>query len=506
MNIRLKSLINECTATFACELRLFLRSASTPILIALLLGVCILMLPGSDANYTIISFASAKPIMAASTYLVTAGVVLATLVFPYYLLTLGLGRTRDRDLFVDDLFFNVENKKLPLFIGRTAASLVKVASLSIIFCLFLSLVLSLKLGHTPELEAAAIFLILVISSGFVAVGLAITIEHLFANHRALMLLAVFGLWIGSVVVYIFSGWDVYGFSALESALPEERADSTMAFGIIAGEKLTTFQWSNIPELSDVLAVAKNNLLFTSATILLAFFLVRFLKFKLKPTAIHVEPVSTQKTAELADIGENLSTPNTRFNLLSSLSIELRLILRQHRIFLALAMVVLVASSLISKPAPLAIPASLAGLFLIFRGAHMTPGKTTEALESALAPLQFPNPQILRTLALTLLISVPLTPVLVNLDAGRLTVLLSAIMLSSAWLILTFQKRSNPILGMSVFGLFWYAFGLNTIHPNLDLLAIQSFSLTALLVNSMLLLGVLTALLPKIKHNNFQVLN
>lgn len=125
----------------AVELKLFLRNPTTPALVAILLGLCMVLLPANDASYTILSFSNSKPLMNENTYLFAAGVVLSSLIFPYFLLTFGTGAQRDITARLDSLFLAQKHLFLKLILSGLLSNCVKVFCLNVLVLIFLSIIL-----------------------------------------------------------------------------------------------------------------------------------------------------------------------------------------------------------------------------------------------------------------------------------------------------------------------------------------------------------------------------
>ncbi|MDV6316264.1 hypothetical protein [Idiomarina sp. HP20-50] len=483
------SFLSAFLGTVTCELKIFIRSSSTPALVALILGLCMIVLPGPDANYTIVSFASAKPIMTVDVYLVTAGVILSTILFPYYLLNLGTLQTRDRTLCVDEILMRLEHLKLIIAMGRIAASSVKVLVFSLLLSLFLSFTFLAKLGQFPSVHAQIIFFLLLVPSGLLAIAPAMLLEQCFLGSRNMKIIVALVLWLLSLLVYNFVNLDFYGFSALASSLPLEYTGRDMAFGIIAGNNLSKFEWFTLPELSKVLELSMTNLLYSFISLLLPILLVKH-----KTSAQNNRKNSIKSKAFKVNgariLSEDLASRESKSNFLSSIFIELSRLISSNALYNLIAVIVFILCLAAPNATQVIIPLILSALFFIFRSHKMTLDKSVKAMELAFSALQFPNPQLMRVLAIVILLTAPLLPLFFNIGLERTIVLMSAIILCSSWLILTFQKWGRPLLGVVIFTLYWYVFGLTSTHDSFDLLAIHYFSLSALICNSLLAIIVL----------------
>lgn len=483
------SFLSAFLGTVTCELKIFVRSSSTPALVALILGLCMIVLPAPDANYTIISFASAKPIMTVDVYLVTAGVILSTILFPYYLLNLGTLQARDRTLSVDEILMRLKHLKLTITMGRITANSVKVLVFSLLLSLFLSFTFLAKLGQLPSVHAQIIFFLLLIPSGLLAIAPAMLIEQCFLGSRNMKIIVALALWLLSLLVYNFVNLDFYGFSVLASSLPLEYADRDIAFGIISGNNLSKFEWFTLPELSKALELGMTNFLYTSISLLIPILLVKYKPLAKNKRKNKIKSNDFKINGAFA-LRENLASRESKSSFLSSIFIELSRLISSNPLYNLIAVVVFILCLAAPNATQVIIPLILSALFFIFRNQKMTLDKSVKAMEHAFFPLQFPNPPLMRVLAIVILLTTPLLPLFFNIGLERTIVLMSAIILCSSWLILTFQKWERPFLGVVIFTFFWYVFGLTSTHDSFDLLAINYFSLSALIFNNLLAIIVL----------------
>ena len=479
--------------TVQVELQLFVRNPTTPTIVAILLGLSILLLPTSDAAYTILSFSGAKPLMDENTYLFAAGIILSTLIFPYFILAFGTGAQRDNEARVGSLFLGQKHFYLKLILARLLSNNLKVLILNILVLLFLAIIILIRLQHPPSLYAVLLFCVLSTLSGAIAVALAMVTEHLFGRARNLLIVATFIIWFAVLFLYQGNLIDVFGLSLIVSAVPAEHSENGMSFGVIAGVAVNSFEWYQLPRLKDFVDFVQLNLMYVAALNLI---ILAFLHIPINQSAKNtfVNTSSEKPILEPSEFARFSLSPGSSSSMLVACKGLLKIFLTNNRFVILMGVITFSFGMTSSGEMSLLLPFWLSAVFFIFQRQKMTQTAETLLLEHSIASLKSPSPELVKLVVLSFLLFVPLLPVILQLPILQSIQFLLAMIYLLAWMLLSFSIWRRPVLGMSVFAIFWYVFGLNKMPASLDLLAIQGHSAIALMSNLIIFSAVLSILI------------
>lgn len=336
----------------------------------------------------------------------------------------------------------------------------------------------------------SLFVLLSSIAGTFAVSTATILEHLFGKGRNVHISAVFVCWFGALLFYQAGAADILGLSLVVASIPPELTQGGMAFGIIANDSIATFHWDTLPSTMELAEWFQHNLMVL--TLLSGFAIaVVHLPVRTRPKAVVIEASSSAANATTNITSEQLLS-GSGGSLKHAISGFLLLLTRQNKVAVLMAVVTLILGSTMSENTSYVAVFWLASLFFVFQKKKMLLNSSTFLLEHSIAAYKYPSTGIVKVVVLTGLLCLPLTPVILKSPVQSLQTVV-AIACVACWMVLSFSVLRRAVLGMSIFALYWYAFGLNEPGPALDLLGLYSQSWAALSINLIVLFSLLILL-------------
>lgn len=483
-------------ATIAVELKLFLRDASFVGLLAILLGLCYFLTPSQDAGYAVITFANLKPIMNADTSLAAASLVFALLIFPVYLLLMGIGKTRDDYLGVNALVLENQSLLATVIGGRIIANIIKTLLLSIIVLIALVFMGALQFNALPNLSAVLFFFTTLIPVGIVAIAGGILLDCFFPARRNTQAWLAFALWQVSVLLGMLQGIDIYGMDLTRPIT----SHGSLGLGFIKDDGLATFIWT---ELASPEKLIGHFLMYTAAglVVLSISALLVYYKINSSGTSRHAKSIEASNYHRQSNLWKLRSQQKGEANPLHSASILFAMWFRLSPICKLIYLCLMIMSLIKPEYTHFLLPVALIIPCIIFRGQNMQRKAATAALECSTPALQHPTAMVFQAFVFTIFMLLPVAPAVIYFDGWRLMSLLLSTGLSAWWMFWTHHGIERPLLGTSVYAIFWYVFAVNKPPASLDFFGIHSsashsFSVTILMLTFFAILLLKTTLFKR----------
>jgi ABC-type transport system involved in cytochrome c biogenesis permease component len=148
------------------ESELLLKLRATPFFMVLTVaaGLCLLLIPSDHAGYAVLTFGDRRPILPPETSLGVAGLVLAILLFPVYMIALDCGYYRDQQTRTVYQIALLPSRREWSFAARLTANLILVNLFLGCVLILLSLAIGLRAGQSPGWNGVYLFLLATLPS------------------------------------------------------------------------------------------------------------------------------------------------------------------------------------------------------------------------------------------------------------------------------------------------------------------------------------------------------
>jgi hypothetical protein len=464
----------------SAELILNGRDTRLPVLLALCAGLCLLLTPPGNASYAILTFGGLKPVMSAGTRLITAGIVLELLLFPFLLLRLGVGHARDQRLGTAHFVASCPLDRSSVVAARIFANAMLVFGFCALLLVLLSTAVALREKQAPAVLAMAAFLLITIPSALLSLPLGAALDRWLGGNRLLqtaIAAAVYALLITSAV---FDQADTFGLRLLKENWPPSVSSASFSIGLVSAPEGPGISW-NI-EAIPLAFVCRQGLLVLVAILAVATvsWLARF--------QLNGKDMPLQRGESPPDSAPTFHPDLVRLKPRRITYVQGALVLA-GRWFTRSAWtgITAVAALLLSAMYPHAmrtgpVAALLIPLLIANRG-HLTAESSHRDLELSSPALWRPTPTLFTSIVLASITALAALPGLLASPVLACLQLLVGMLASCLWLTWTCAQLNRPLLGISIYALFWYLESFSGLPPALDLLGLRgtngpAFGITA----------------------------
>jgi hypothetical protein len=475
-------------AVVGTELTLRLRNPSLPVLLALVLAACALLVPDPSAGYAVVTIDGMKPVMSAGTALAAAGIVLGILLLPVYGLALDVGHARDRRTLLDRLHLASPADGVAVMGGRMLAALAFVLLTALLALAVVSSTVAARYGSAPPVAAAAAFLLIVLPAGICAALVGALLDRFLPERSGLRATLAFAGWMLAVGLYFATRADLFGIGYV--ALAAGRAHPpALSVGVISTRGLPPVDWRSAPLPA---AFALGRLGLAGALVAATAALVPLLGPRpvlafgggsaaaapvlRPPSGVWPAPTLTFRTA---------STPA------AALRVAARWLGRSRSAWAAMALALVLALVPGGAPGP-ALAAALAVPMLALSRTSPREVRVAATLEATTPALLRPSPALMHAWVLALLAAAPALPAVARMPAVQAATALAAAAGAALWLVWTHRCAPRPLLGVSTFAAVWYADTFNDLPAPMDVLGLWHPSAAALAATATFAAAMLVA--------------
>ncbi len=482
-------------AIVATELTLRSRDTSAPIFLACMAGICILLTPPSNANYSVITFGGLKPVMSAGTSIDAAGVVFSLLTFPIFALGFDVGRARDRRLGTGPLHATSPVNQVTVLTGRIVANSILMLAFSLLTLGLVIAVIASRLHSLPDTTSLAAFLLVVIPSGLCGVLTGAVMDRCLANHDGARVLLTLALWSLLMVLSVVAGLDLFGLSLLRANAPVGATGSAFAVGIVAAEHLGKVPWTALTLTASFL----RSTLFLVAAIVAGMVPILFWPGFLRSLSMSIQPnarAATESVTPARDLPR--VRPRQSTALAAAWIIAQRLLARGgwvRTLFLVALAGALIAprSPRVSLTIALLLPLAIANARRISGEGHW------RQFELSNAGMWRPSPLIFTSVVLGTVTLIPILPSLVTMPLSQSIQVIATTVAMTIWLTWTCVGLSRPLPGISLYAVIWYVECFGNIQPPADLLGFSDTSPIAFSISMTVALALTITLFRRDLH-------
>ncbi len=455
------------------ELLLRFRDTNVPLALTCVAALGVLLTPPAGANYAVITFGGLKPVMSAGTSIVSAGIVMALLMFPVYLLVLGLGCSRDRRLGTGVVPASSPIGALSLLAGRMVANAILVVLFSLVALPLVIVVTASRFHTTPDLISVAAYLLVVVPAGLLSLPVAAWMDRYLGDSVTVKSTAAITLWLMLMTLSLTTGADAFGLLLLKQNVPGGVSGSEFSVGIIVAEHMEQVPWKTV-ELTPSFTAARLTLL--ALTVVMSG-LACIIAAPGLMEALTCTPGRSHAGAAAAVI-EALDLPRVRPSPIGPLSAAFILCRRwftgahcPRALFAAGVVFAVMIPHLprVAIGAALLIAPSIVNLRRISGETHV------RQFELSMAALWRPAPLLFTAAVLAAMTAIPALPVIVTLPPVRGVHVLLAIIGMALWIAWSCAGIGRPLLGISVFTLVWYLECFTDLPPAADLFGLGATS-------------------------------
>jgi hypothetical protein len=451
------------------ELKIRLRDTSLPLLLAAAAGCCILLTPSEDAGYAVITFHGMKPVMSASTSLVAAGTVFSLLVFPVYLLGLGVGFCRDRRLGAGVILASSPVDGALLLTARMLANAVLVTLFSLMVLVLVAIVIASRLGSLPDTSSLLAYLLIVIPAALCSLPAATLIDR-YLGHRDMAKAGVaFAVWILLILCSVMAWPDVFGLLFLKQNRPAG-SESELSMGIIVAQQMPKVAWRTV-RLTSSFAGAQFWLMIGAivTSVFIGIVVVSGMMLALSHPPRYAGAGPATPASSFA--GELLRWKPVQPGVAGAAFALARRWLIRARWTWALIGCSLMASVALANSPRVALAAALLIPLTIANASRIRGETSVRNVELSISSLWRPSPSLFTAFVLMALTAIPAAPVHLALPPLRSLHVLVAVAASALWLTWTCTGIARPLLGISVYTLVWYISSFSDIPSSADLLGV-----------------------------------
>ena len=461
-------------AVAALEWKLALRNTNAPLLATFMAAACILFTPPVDAGYAVITFGGMSPVLSAGTSVVAAGIGLSLIVFPVCLLALGLGCSRDRRSGTGAMIAGSPVDGFSLAAGRVAANLALVIALSLVALCLASLATASRFRHMPAALSVAAFLLVVVPTALWAVPVAALLDRYLGNSDGSRTTAALTLWLALIVCGVLAGPDLFGLDLLRRNAPAGLLPGDFSAGVVIAANMKRVPWLSVAAPPQFVLY---RVWVAASAILASWFVAMQTASGLKPALLsrsisrHSGSAAAPVTAALP-----LRLRPKRPGALRTAWVVASGWFAGARWTWTLAAAGLVAAVASPHSPRVAVAlALLVPLTIVNRGRICGDLKLRELAQTT-AAFWIPAPLLFTSLLLTAVTALPILPVLFPMQPVRCAQLLAGVAVAVLWLTWTCAAQSRPLLGISVYSLFWYLEIFCYLPPRIDLFGLSAASL------------------------------
>ena len=460
-------------AVTGTELMLRLRNTSAPIILICAAAAAVLLTPPADANYAVITFGGMKPVMSAGTSIVAAGMVLSLLLFPVYVLGLGVGCSRDRRLRTGAVLASSPVSPATLLCGRMIANAILVVLFSLMSLCLVAVVSASRFKSLPDAAAVAAYILVVVPCGLCSLPAAALLDRYLTDRDGEKASVMIALWSVLMICSIAAWPDVFGLLLLKQNAPAGAGLSEFSVGVVVADHMGKIPWASVA-LSPSFVAARLSLM---AALLPLFALVCMAAGPGMKAALSRAP-ERSPGGGAAPVQPRADLPRmrpARMGLLSTAPV-----LWQHWFLRAnWTRLSFAAGLLISLAAPRSTRLTLGVALLIplsvFNMRRISGERRLRELERSTAALWRPSPLLFTALVLAAVTAIPVLPAFAQLPAARSVHVAVAILGAALWLTWSCAAMERPLLGISVYAVIWYLESFSDIPPAADLLGFGATS-------------------------------
>ena len=443
----------ELLAVAALEWKLALRNTNAPLLATFTAAACILFTPPADAGYAVITFGGMTPVLSAGTSVVAAGIGLSLILFPVCLLVLGLGCSRDRRLGTGAMIAGSPVEAFALAAGRVAANLGIVTALSLVALCLASLSTASRFHSVPDAVSVAAFLLLVMPVALCAVPIAALLDRYLGDSDGSRTTAALTLWLALLVCGVLAGPDLFGFDLLRRNTPAGLSPGDFSAGVVIAANMRKIPWLSVAAPPEFVL---HRLLIAAAAIFAGVFVSMQTASGLKP-ALLPRPTSGRgaSAAGLLRTMQPLRMRAKRSGAIKTAWIVAGRWFNGARWTWALSAASLLTAIAFPGSPRVAVAIALLAPLTIVNRRRICGDSNVRELEQTTAAFWTPAPLLFTSFLLTAVTALPMLPLLLALPPLRCAQLVAAIAVAAQWLTWTCAAQSRPLLGISVYSLFWY---------------------------------------------------
>ena len=453
-----------------------MRDPIVPLLVGLILTSCALLVPGPAAGYVVVVVDGHRPLMSADASLAAAGVVLATLLLPLFALSLDAGHTRDAKLGMDQLHLTSPASSAVVAAGRLCANTLFALAVAVLSLLVIASTVSARSLGVPSLSAAGVFLLIVAPVALAAVLLGAMLDRYLGERSGTRTIVAIGIWFSAMIVAILSPWDLVGVNYLREAAAPGARTSTMAVGIITDRGLPTIPWTSAPLTPDLL---RDRLTLLALLALGTVVLVPILRRDIVARSAPRLTKWAESSAAPLRIPPGRHPPVAAVGMVRLVAILVMRWMARSRAVVAVTLIALLLAVHGGSTTGAALATALIIVPVVLSRTSARELRVAATLESTTAALHRPSPMLTSCWALALLALGAASPVLPRVPAIQAATAILGILSTTMWLTWTHRCVARPVLGVSTFGLIWYASVFNHPAPALDLFGLWQADLGAL---------------------------
>lgn len=460
----------------AAELIVRFRDANVPVLLAFIAAACVLLTPPVDASYAVITFGGMKPIMSAGTSIAAAGAVFGILMFPVYVLGLGLGCTRDRRLGTGLILSTSPVDPAGICCARLLANAAMVMLFSLLVLALVLVVIVSRFGSLPDPGSVLAYLLLVIPAGLCSLPVAALADRYLGDRDGAKAGVAFTVWIALMMCSLLAEPDAFGLTLLRQNAPAGTGGD-VTVGIIAAERMGTVPWNVLDLPASFVTTRLWLVLGAVAACVVACVVVRpGMLNALTRRSVHgsaaamiaARPHSSLLRIQPAPIGMYKAA----FLLLG------RWLMRAKWIWAVIASALAIGIASPDSPR-VALGLALMIPLLIVNSRRLGGEAAVRCFEGTIPALCRPSPLLFTASVLALVTVVPAAPLLAQLPLERTLHIVIAMLAVALWLTWTCAGIGRRLLGISVYALVWYVACFSDIPPAADLLGIRGTALPSL---------------------------
>ncbi len=468
-----------CAVVWA-ELILNRRDTNLPVILAILAGLCLLPTPAESAPYAILTFGGLKPLMSAGTRLITAGIVLDLLLFPFLLLRLGAGYVRDRQLGMAAFVSSCPLDRSRMVAARIFANTILVFGFYAVLLVLLSCAVASREKQAPAAWAIAAFLLVTIPSAFLSLPLGAALDRWLGGNRLLHAAAAFAVYVLLLTSAVFAWADAFGLLLLKENWPPSVSSTSFSIGLVTAPRGGGISW-NIETIPRAFIYRQGLLIFVAILAAAAVsWLARFhvtSKDARIPDAEYSPDSAPAATRDVVRL-----RPRKIAYVQGAWALAQRWFTRSAWSWMA-AVVALVLSAMYPHAQRTGAVAALLIPLLIANRGHLTADGALRDLELSSAALWHPTPALFTSMVLASITALAALPVLLAAPIFVSLQLLLGIFTACLWLTWTCAQLNRPLLGISTYALVWYLESFSDLPPGLDLMGVRgsnglAFGITA----------------------------
>ncbi len=458
-----------------------------------------LLVPSSTARYAIISAHGLRPQLSADTALVTAGVVLAVVLFPIYSLVFDAGRQRDASQHLDRLFATAPVSPWQIGAGRFMANVAFGSAVVAIAGLLLISTLHARYGTWPGLGAATAFLGNCLPVICLAAVTGLTLDLVLPDRPAARTALAFLCWMALVVLSVTHVVDPFGLDDLRRLIGDPTLTDALSIGFISVTDQQFFLWKELP--AEAWQLIGGRLVIMAGWLILGAVVIAFLGRWLHPVRLDAIGVGTRGT-QGSEIRVDRGPPAAAGRFCEGAELAVRrlpaipgdvALLRAVSLFLTrlfrrspvgwLVLIAALATGVMAKQPGAAIAMAAVAPLLLLARTSPAEVRVAAVIERSQAGLSSLGPALIAAMAIAAAMLAAAAPALVRVPPMQAATAVFGLAATAAWLVWAYRIANLPTLGVAVSGGLDYLLVFNDVPAHADILGLWQPSATACLIAS-----------------------